>query len=322
MKPVEGIDSAELLFAAASAERYSNHPTAKALAALADEVGVDLGEPEDFAETAGKGVSARIDGTKVFVGREKWLEENGVQDDFAGSVDLDETQGYSLVFVARDGKYIGWVGLSDQTRDEAAEAMAGLKEEGVRRISLVSGDRTPVADRVSAEVGCDDVMAECLPGDKVEYVKAMRAKGYMVAVVGDGVNDAPALAAGDIGIAMGAAGSEVAIKSATIALMNNDLRRLPFLVRLSRMTRAVINQNFLFGILFVIGGFVLAWLGYITAVMAAMLHVIGSLMVVFNSARLVRQGEDLEPFKTPDESADDDQTSGGEAVGEPATAES
>jgi Cd2+/Zn2+-exporting ATPase len=279
-----------------------------------------LGEPEDFAETAGKGVSARIDGTKVFVGREKWLEENGVQDDFAGSVDLDETQGYSLVFVARDGKYIGWVGLSDQTRDEAAEAMAGLREEGVRRISLVSGDRTPVAERVSAEVGCDDVMAECLPGDKVEYVKAMRAKGYMVAVVGDGVNDAPALAAGDIGIAMGAAGSEVAIKSATIALMNNDLRRLPFLVRLSRMTRAVINQNFLFGILFVIGGFVLAWLGYITAVMAAMLHVIGSLMVVFNSARLVRQGEDLEPFEKPDEPADDDQAAGGESVGEPVTA--
>jgi len=308
------------LFAAASAERYSNHPTAKALAALADEVGVDLGEPEDFAETAGKGVSARIDGTKVFVGREKWLEENGVQDDFAGSVDLDETQGYSLVFVARDGKYIGWVGLSDQTRDEAAEAMAGLKEEGVRRISLVSGDRRPVAERVSAEVGCDDVMAECLPGDKVDFVKAIRAKGYMVAVVGDGVNDAPALAAGDIGIAMGAAGSEVAIKSATIALMNNDLRRLPFLVRLSRMTRAVINQNFLFGILFVIGGFVLAWLGYITAVMAAMLHVIGSLMVVFNSARLVRQGEDLEPFEKPDEPADDDQAAGGESVGEPVTA--
>ena len=317
MKPVEGSESADLLLAAASAERYSNHPTAKAMATLAAEVDLDLVEPEDFTEKAGLGVSARINGATVLVGRQAWMEENNVEGDFEGSVDLDETQGYSLVFVASEGKYIGWIGMSDQTREEAAEAMAALKEEGVRRVSLVSGDRTPVAERVSAEIGCDDVSAECLPADKVDYVKATRSKGYKVAVVGDGVNDAPALAAGDIGIAMGAAGSEVAIKSATIALMNNDLRRLPFLVRLSRMTRAVINQNFLFGILFVIGGLVLAWMGYITAVMAAALHVIGSLMVVFNSARLVRQGEELEPFDVPGQSADDEDG----AVGEPAPAE-
>jgi Cd2+/Zn2+-exporting ATPase len=317
MKPVEGSESADLLLAAASAERYSNHPTAKAMATLATEVDLDLVEPEDFTEKAGLGVSARINGATVLVGRQAWMEENNVEGDFEGSVDLDETQGYSLVFVASEGKYIGWIGMSDQTREEAAEAMAALKEEGVRRVSLVSGDRTPVAERVSAEIGCDDVSAECLPADKVDYVKATRSKGYKVAVVGDGVNDAPALAAGDIGIAMGAAGSEVAIKSATIALMNNDLRRLPFLVRLSRMTRAVINQNFLFGILFVIGGLVLAWMGYITAVMAAALHVIGSVMVVFNSARLVRQGEELEPFDAPGQSADDEDG----AVGEPAPAE-
>ncbi|MBR89949.1 MAG: hypothetical protein CMO66_01565 [Verrucomicrobiales bacterium] len=318
MKAVDGTD-AELLLAAASAERYSNHPTAKAMAVLAEEVGLDLAEPEDFSETAGKGVSARINGDTVLVGRQAWMQENSVEGDFEGSVDLDETQGYSLVFVARDGRYVGWLGLSDQTREEAGAAVAGLKEEGVRRVSLVSGDRTPVAERVSAEIGCDDVSAECLPSDKVDYVKTTRGKGYKVAVVGDGVNDAPALAAGDIGIAMGAAGSEVAIKSATIALMNNDLRRLPFLVRLSRMTRAVINQNFLFGILFVIGGFVLAWQGFITAVMAAMLHVIGSLLVVFNSARLVRQGEDLEPFETPSEG--DAGNSDDAAAGEPAPAE-
>ena len=316
MKPVkDGVESADLLLIAASAERYSNHPAAKAMVTLADEVDLDLAEPEDFSETAGKGVSAHINGTTVLVGRQAWMEENNVEGDFEGSVDLDETQGYSLVFVAREGEYMGWIGMSDQTREEAAEAMAALKEEGVRRVSLVSGDRAPVVERVSAEIGCDDMSAECLPADKVDFVKAVRGKGYMVAVVGDGVNDAPALATGDIGVAMGAAGSEVAIKSATIALMNNDLRRLPFLVRLSRMTRAVINQNFLFGILFVIGGFVLAWLGYITAVMAAALHVVGSLIVVFNSARLVRQGEDLEPFKTSDESAD------GEVVSEPVAAE-
>ena len=187
--------------------------------------------------------------------------------------------------------------MQDETRHEAKDSLHDLKDVGVRRVAMVSGDRQPVAARVAKEIGLEEVVAECLPQNKVEYVKAIRAKGYRVAVVGDGVNDAPALAAGDLGIAMGAAGSEVAIHSATIALMNNDLRRLPFLVRLSRMTRSVINQNFLFGVVFVIGGLVLAALKYINPVVAALMHVAVSLIVVFNSARLVRQGEELEPFQ-------------------------
>ena len=168
--------------------------------------------------------------------------------------------------------------------------------EGVRRLAIVSGDRAPVAERVAAEVGCEEVKADCFPKHKVEYVEAIRQKGYKVAFVGDGVNDAPALKAGDIGIAMGAAGSDVAVNSATIALMNNDLKRLPFLVHLSRMTRTVINQNFVFGILFVIVGLVLASMKFITPVVAAVLNVVGSLFVVFNSARLVREGEEFEIF--------------------------
>jgi Zn2+/Cd2+-exporting ATPase len=297
LAPIGELKPAELLRLAASAERYSNHPTAKALAQLADEAGVPLLEPKDFSETAGRGIRARVDGEEVFIGRAQWLKDNGVTEDFMGSVDLNETEGFSLIFVARHGRCVGWVGLEDQTRSEAREALSGLKEQGVRRIAMVSGDRQPVAARVAREIACEEVVAECLPQNKVEFVKQMKERGYRVAVVGDGVNDAPALAAGDMGIAMGAAGSEVAIHSATIALMNNDLRRLPFLVRLSRQTRSVINQNFLFGIFFIIGGLAAAAFGYLNPIVAAILHNVGSLIVVFNSARLVRQGEELEPFQ-------------------------
>ena len=315
LAPVDGVSPAELLLATATAEQYSNHPTAKAIMALAEEAELELSEPEDFNETAGKGVRATIKQTvgegddqkeisaEVLVGRAIWLEENEVAGDLKASVDLDETQGYSLVYVSRDGEFIGWVGMTDEIREEAAESLEELRIEGVRRLAIVSGDRTPVAERVAAEVGCEEVKADCFPGEKVDYVEAMRAKGYKVAFVGDGVNDAPALKAGDIGIAMGAAGSDIAVNSATIALMNNDLRRLPFLMHLSRMTRTVINQNFIFGVLFVILGLVLASLDLIGPVVAAMLNVLGSLIVVFNSARLVREGEEFEAFEADDEDA-------------------
>ena len=297
LAPLGETKPAELLRIAASAERFSNHPTAKALAALAEQVGVTLADPLNFAETAGRGVKAQIESTPILVGRAQWLRDNGVADDFTKSVDLDETEGFSLIFVAQNGRCIGWVGLRDETRAEARESLAALQQCGVRRIAMVTGDRQPVAARVAKEIGCEEVVADCLPQNKVEYVRQIKARGYRVAVVGDGVNDAPALAAGDIGIAMGAAGSEVAIHSATIALMNNDLRRLPFLLRLSRSTRLVINQNFLVGVVFIIGGLVAAAFGYVHPIVAAILHNVGSLIVVFNSARLVRYGQELEPFK-------------------------
>jgi Cd2+/Zn2+-exporting ATPase len=297
LAPLDGIAPAELLRVTASAEKYSNHPTAKALAQLADEAGVRLAEPANFSEAAGRGIKADVDGQTLVVGRAQWLKDNGVTEDFMKAVDLDETEGFSLLFVARGGRCIGWVGLQDQTRPEAKEALAELKQSGVRRIAMISGDRQLVATRVAREIGCDEVVGDCLPQNKVDFVRATKQKGYRVAVVGDGVNDAPALAAGDIGIAMGAAGSEVAIHSATIALMNNDLRRLPFLVKLSRSTRMVINQNFLFGVVFIIAGLTLAAFGYLTPIVAALMHNVGSLIVIFNSARLVRKGEELEHFQ-------------------------
>ena len=145
-----GAAPAELLLAAASAEKYSNHPTAKAgLSFLAMEANVPLHEPKDFSESAGRGVSATVDGAKVLVGRAQWLREQGVKEDFEKSVDLNETEGFSLIFVARNGKCIGWLGLQDQTRAEAKEALADLKAAGVRRVAMISGDRQAVATRVA-----------------------------------------------------------------------------------------------------------------------------------------------------------------------------
>ena len=296
LAPQGEVKPAELLKIAATAEKFSNHPTAKALATLAKEADLDLTDPTDFKETAGKGVEAKVDGANIVIGRAQWLQDKGVGDDFESQVDLKEAEGYSLLYVAKEGVCIGWIGLQDATRGEAKEALADLLDSGVQRVAMVSGDRKPVASRVAAEIGCAEVVAECLPQNKVDFVSDLKKRGYRVAVIGDGVNDAPALAAGDMGVAMGAAGSEVAIQSATIALMNSDLRRLPFLVRLSRQTRTVINQNFLFGILFIIGGMIGASYGVINPIVAAILHNAGSLIVVFNSARLVRQGEELEAF--------------------------
>jgi Cd2+/Zn2+-exporting ATPase len=297
LAPLGTVTPAELLSVAASAEQFSNHPTARALARLAQEVGVPLIKPTDFSEAAGRGVKAHLNGKLVLIGRAQWLRDNGVAEGFTAAVDLEEAEGWSLIYIARNQQCIGWVGLQDQARTEAQESLAALKESGVRRIAMVSGDRQAVATRVAHEIGCEEAVGDCLPQNKVDFVHGIRGKGYRVAVVGDGVNDAPALAAGDLGIAMGAAGSEVAIHSATIALMNNDLRRLPFLVRLSRETRSVINQNFLLGVAFVLGGMTLGALKFITPVIAAVFHVTGSLLVVFNSFRLMRLGEELEPHQ-------------------------
>lgn len=280
---------------AASAEQFSNHPAARALVQLAEEAGVPLIKPDAFSEAAGRGVKAQLDGHALVIGRAQWLRDNGIPDGFAAAVDLPEAEGWSLIFVARNQHCIGWVGLADQPRSEARDSLAQIKALGARRVALVSGDRAPVASRVGIEVGCDDAVGDCLPQSKVEFVQQMRAKGHRVAVIGDGVNDAPALAAGDLGIALGAAGSEVAIHSATIALMNNDLRRIPFLVELSRETRRVINQNFLLGLAFVLGGMGLGAMNFISPIVAALFHVSGSMLVVSNSFRLMRLGEHLEP---------------------------
>ena len=294
LQPAPGVDGADLLAAAASVEQMSRHPVAQAVMKTAQRARVPLERPAEFSEVAGRGVRGKLNGQAVLVGRRAWLGEQGV--DFApmDQANLGEPEGISTLYVARGGRVLGWVGLEDRTRPEARRAMDQLRALGLRELVMVTGDRWSVARRVAKEMGCTEVQAEVLPADKLELVGQLRAQRHVVAVVGDGVNDAPALAAGDLSVAMGAAGSDVAINSASIALMNNDLERLPFLIRLSRRTISVVHQNLLFGVVFITVAEVVAAKGWFRSpIWAAVLHFVAASVVVFNSARLVRFGEEL-----------------------------
>ena len=297
LEPAPGTEPADMLALAACAEQMSKHPAARALLNLAKEANVSLPAYSDFKETPGKGVTASVDSARVIVGRDSFLKENNIDITNVADPSLHEEKGFSTLYVAKDSKCIGWIGLQDKTRPEAQAAVSELFSTGIKRITMLTGDRSEVANRVSAELGCTDFKAHCLPQDKLAIVEKIRKDGHIVAVVGDGINDAPALAAGDLGIAMGAAGSDVAINSASIALMSDNLNRLPFLVRLSRKTRNVINQNLLFGILFIVFGVAAAAAGWLPVLLAAILHLAGSVIVIFNSARLVRFGEELAPHQ-------------------------
>lgn len=295
LEPASDVEPADLLALAASAEQMSKHPAARAVLNLAREANVNFTRASEFQETPGKGVTAAVDRKRILVGRDTFLTENGIDVHTVADPSLHEEQGFSTLYVSRDNRCIGWIGLQDKTRPEAQQAVKELFDAKIRRVTMLTGDRRDVANRVSAELGCTDYKAQCLPHDKLAVVEKIRQDGHVVAVVGDGINDAPALAAGDLGIAMGAAGSDVAINSASIALMSDDLRRLPFLVHLSRKTRTVINQNLLFGALFILFGILGIMVGWIQLILAAVLHLVGALVVIFNSARLVRYGEHLQP---------------------------
>jgi Zn2+/Cd2+-exporting ATPase len=289
LKPFGETAQAELLKMTAAAETHSNHPTAIALQKLAGEAGLKLPAAENFTETHGKGVEAMIDGKKIQVGRPAWLESLGIHIEHPEN---QEAHGMSVVYTACDGKVMGWVGFKDKMRKEAPEIISDLRILGVKHCAMITGDRGSVAEGVAAQLKLEEFRSECLPETKVEYVEEIK-KNSLVAVVGDGVNDAPALAAGDLGIAMGAIGSDIAVNSASIALMTNDLRRIPMLVFLSRKSRIIINQNLFMGMLFVFGGMILSVFGLMTPIWAAILHSFSTILIIFNSARLVRTGEEL-----------------------------
>jgi Cd2+/Zn2+-exporting ATPase len=305
LAPAEGVEATDLLRAAAAAEQNSRHPVARAVVEMARRAHLRLPSPDQFEEVAGRGVIARFadataTGAVVMVGRASWLAAAAPHPHSIDAAALEavqqssETEGMSVLHVVRDGRVIGWIGLEDNARPEAAGAVDRLRTMGLSRLVLLTGDRASVAKRVAAQMHFAEFKAEVLPHEKLEMVDALKAAGHRVAVIGDGVNDAPALAAGDVSIAMGAAGSDVAIHSASIALLNSNLTRIPFLIDLSRRTISVIRQNMVIGGLFIVVFMALAGAGYVSPVLAALLHVVSGLAVVFNSARLVRCGEEIE----------------------------
>ena len=300
LRPVEGVEPAELLRLAAIAEQDSRHPVARAVTEMARRANLSIERPDTFEEVAGRGVIATLGDERILVGRASWLADPEGGLDAAEAARIaeiqasDEADGLSVLYVVRNGRLAGWIGLEDNARPEAAEAVDRLKQLGLQRLVILTGDRTSVARRVADQMHFSEFKAEVLPHEKLEMVDELKARGHRVAVIGDGVNDAPALAAGDISIAMGAAGSDVAIHSASIALLNSNLSRIPFLIELSRRTIAVIRQNMAIGVLFIVVFLALAGAGYVSPVTAALVHVASGLVVIFNSARLVRCGEALE----------------------------
>ncbi len=291
LAPADGADGAELLRAAANGEQHSNHPLAQSILATAKAAKIAVDGTMDQEEIHGRGVRARTSLGEILVGRASWLVELAPY--IKDQVDAVESkiEGMTGVHVMRDGRYLGAVGLEDTIRSNVRGVMARLRELAIKQIFIFTGDRLSVAKRVGVAVGVDAIEAECLPAEKHEQVKGLVRAGHRVLMVGDGINDGPSLAEADVGVAMGLSGSDIATNSAGVALMNDDLSRIPFLIDLSRKTRVIIAQNVVMSIIIVIAGLILAATGYLSAPLAAFYHFVGEIFVLGNSFRLFRFGE-------------------------------
>lgn len=280
--PSDGIDEEELIRVAATVANGSLHPTSRSIVRLAD------GNAEDgysVTEAVGKGVRGKKGDSEIILGSRRYLVSEGFD-----VPEAYEDEG-ACSWIAKDGSLLGCIVFRDIPRPEAAEALSELKKIGIGEICMLTGDNTVAAERVGRETGFDTVKSRLLPEEKLENVKLARTE-HTVTAVGDGINDSPALSEADVGIAMGAMGSDTAIASADIALMNNDLRNLPFLVTLCRKTKKTIYANIViaFSISFIM--IFLAAAGVISPVTGAFLHNIGAFIVLFNSGRILRNPPD------------------------------
>ncbi|MCS6859365.1 MAG: cation-translocating P-type ATPase [Abditibacteriales bacterium] len=280
---------AELIALAAVAEKMSEHPLAQAIREKANEMGMKTPDPSDFAHVAGRGVVANHNGTKIVVGKPALLREHQITLTAEQEQHLrkHEQEGKTVVVVAHDGKPCGIVSIADTLREKAQSAIHALRQLGIKKVVMLTGDNSRTAKTIATQVGIDHVHAEVLPEQKAERIAAFQAQGYRVAMVGDGINDAPALATADVGVAMGAS-TDIALETADIALVANDLSKVAFAVGLSRKTLAIIKQSVGFALAYNLLMVALAVEGTLGVIGGAVAHQVSGVLVVLNAMRLLR----------------------------------
>jgi Cd2+/Zn2+-exporting ATPase len=289
IRPAAGVSAAELLQTAATIESRSSHPLARAIVDHAAEQSLHPTAAADVHVLEGLGVEARINGTLTRAGSLKLLTE---QARAAAAALAPEDSGLPVVpvYVVAGDRLLGAVFLTDAIREEAATTIRLLRTLGIDKVVMLTGDRKQAAERVARVVGCDEVFAELLPGQKVDVVRALQRGGRGVAMVGDGINDAPSLTVATVGIAMGVRGTDVAIKAADAVLLKDDLTRVPLLIYLAQQTRWAIYQNLIFSMVFAVAAEAAAAWGWLNPVAAALVHVAGVIVIAINSVRLAGAG--------------------------------
>jgi len=290
IKALDGMDEKEVLYWAAIAEKRSEHPLARAIQEKAEETGLHIPHPESFENFRGKGVKAQWNSKTIILGSSEMLKGEGIEilESAKELLKSKESQGMTSLFVTLDNRLLGILSIADTLREGAKEAIDKIREQGVSEIWMLTGDSELVADRIGKQLGIR-YEAKLLPEEKVMRVKEWKKQGQTVAMVGDGVNDAPALAAADIGIAMGAVGTDVAIETADIALMTDDLKKISTVIRLSRKALRVIKENLVFAIVFNTVLVVLSAQGWVSMILGAVMHQASSLLVILSSMRLLRK---------------------------------
>jgi Cd2+/Zn2+-exporting ATPase len=288
--PVGGAEASEVLQFAASLEMRSEHPIGEAIVAYAALVGVRPVAVESFQALPGRGAQARLDSHDVVVGSHRLFEERGLcSAEMEAAVDTLERRGSTAVMVAAGGTPVGVIGVADEPREAARDAVDLLRQQGIRHVVLLTGDQETTARALAESLDLDGYRAALLPEDKVAAVEDLRRRYGALAMVGDGVNDAPALAAADIGIAMGVAGTDAALETADVALMADELSKIPYALRLSRATARNIHANIAFSILLKGAFLILAVTGTATLWMAVAADMGASLIVIANALRLLRE---------------------------------